>query len=120
MRIRKIDWMEESIKEAILTLNDGENDFLVFSHPCRFSVGQCVNQPLYASETSNIRRVEPQKVFIKRVGLAFEHELLAKVVDTKVPLVCIGEIVIELGGRLPGDIVKGEYVRFRSDRLDSR
>lgn len=120
MKILKIDWMEESIKEAVLTLNDGENDFEVFSHPCPYSEGQDITQPLYAMDPENIVRVEPQKLFIKKIGSAFEHEILAKVVNSKVPLVSIGTVYIELGGRLPGDIVEGEYVLFKTGRLDAK
>jgi NADPH-dependent curcumin reductase CurA len=111
--------MEESIREGVLTLNDGENDFEVFCHPCHFSEGEVVEQPLYATDPENIIRVEPQKPYIKKIGRAFEHEILAKVVDSTIPTVKIGDILMKLGRKLPGDIESGEYVHFTTDRIDA-
>lgn len=119
MKILKIYWLEESIKEGILTLSDGENDFEVFSHPCSFSEGDILDRRLHAMDPEHIVRVEPEKPYIKKVGDAFEHKILAKVVDAKVPVVSVGDILIELGGRLPGDVSEGEYILFITSRIDS-
>lgn len=119
MKILKICWMDETIKEGILTLSTGNNKFEVFSHPCPFKEGDTIVKPLYACDAENIVRVDPQQTYIKKVGNAFEHEILARVTDINEPLVCVGDILIKLGARLPGDICVGEFILLRTDRIDS-
>ncbi|MEO7162909.1 MAG: hypothetical protein ABI041_08315, partial [Bdellovibrionia bacterium] len=109
----------ESIKEAILTLSTGKNNFEVFSHPCPFKEGDIISSPLSSFDTENIMRTPPQETYIISTGDAFENKIVAKVIDVKIPLVCVGNIAIELGSRLPGDILEGEYIEFTSGRLDT-
>jgi hypothetical protein len=119
MKILKIDWMDSEHIEGILTLSTDGNLFEVFCHPCKFKEGDEIRNPIHAGDPENIFRVEPQQTYIKKIGNAFRHEVLGRVEDIKIPLIHVGDIKIELGGRLPGDISQGEFVIFQTVRLDA-
>jgi hypothetical protein len=119
MKIIKIDWLEESIKEAILTVVDDKFTFRVFSHPCPYKVGDLIDSPLHSLDDDNIVRVSDVEPIIKQVGDTFRHEIVAKVESAKAGLVSVGNVKIELGGYLPGDIVAGDLISFQSWRLDA-
>jgi hypothetical protein len=119
MKVVKIDWMDEEAREAIMTISSGSFMLQVFSHPCPYNVGDTIKVPLTSLDDENIVRIEPIPAMIKQVGDTFRHEVIAVVVNAKTSLVAIGDIKIELGGYLPGDIVDGDCISFQTSRLDA-
>ncbi len=119
MNILRIKWMDDELTEAILTLSTEDSEFEVFCHPCRFKEGDKIVGFLDALDPENIVRVDPQHTYIRKIDSAFKHEILGKVENAKIPLISVGQIKIELGGKLPGDIVNGEFVLFRTIRIDA-
>lgn len=119
MKVISIDWLSEDIEEAILTVVSGTQKFEVFSHPCRYKVGDCIEKPLETLDNKNIVRVDAQEPFIRQIGDTFEHEIVAKVESVKLHLVSVNEVKINLDIGLPGDISDGEFISFRTERLDA-
>ncbi len=119
MKVVKIDWMDEGALEAVITVLSGDSTFQAFSHPCSYKVGDIIRSPLMSLDDENIVRVDSTTPMIKQIGDTFRHEIIAKVENVKKSLVSVGDVEIELGRYLPGDIIDGDYISFQSSRLDT-
>ena len=120
MRILSISWMDDEKREGILTLSTGRNSFQVYCYPCSFSPGDTITIPLQSLDDQDVIRVEGKSYNIEPIGEGFENRITALVEDTKRGIVSVGEVKIELGTKLPGDINAGEMVSFTSLRLQAR
>lgn len=120
MKILDINWMDDEQKEGILTLSTGTQEFQVYCYPCKFTKGDVITLPLQSLDDQNLVRVNEHQYSIEPIGNTFENQIIARVEDSKKGIVSVGQIKIELGVNLPGDISEGETVLFTSMRLQAR
>ena len=119
MRIKKIDWLDEESLEACVVITDGHFECVAFSHPCKLSVNDKVNEPLHSFEEAAVYRTK-QKITSARKHDGednWSHDLVCQVVNKAQNLVKVGEIQIILNS-LPGDILDGDFVECSPSRLD--
>ncbi|NER13108.1 hypothetical protein GWK08_06635 [Leptobacterium flavescens] len=119
MVVKEIIWISEEILEAEVVITDGQFDLLCFGHPFKKKKGEQLTGPIYALDPTEIIRLETPNSHIKKLDESFDYLIEGELVDKKSGLMKIGDIMIEIDGRfIPGDIVNGDYISFRCDRLD--
>jgi hypothetical protein len=120
MKIFNIIWMDDEMKEGILTLSHEGRFFWAYSYPCALRQGDSITLPLQSMDDQDIIRVDNRPCEIEPIGNGFENRITARVEDAKRGIVSVGQIKIELGSDLPGDIIAGDFVSFTSLRLQAR
>ncbi len=117
VRIHRLEWLDKTAKEAILTISDGVHQVRCFSHPHEHAKEKAVQLPLLTLGAECVRRSKTA-VGIEQDTIGFSLRVRAEVVDTHRPTVSVGALLFELDTALPGDIQEGDVVEFCVDRLD--
>ena len=111
-----------SITEADIVVTDGEYELMCYY----YDINGEVKEGMPVKEVStlfavDIMRLDEKKYLVQKnhgKGEHYSYYLHGKVLDKTVPLIGIGELVIELDAPLPKDIEQGEFVEFKVGRLD--
>ncbi|MDE9430164.1 hypothetical protein [Xenorhabdus bovienii] len=120
MNIQVIEWLSKDAEEAILLVNDGQYECTVFSHPCKYNEGNCIENPLLAISVSGIQREGQDSVInIQKQDAHFSHFVIAEVMDKNSNLVRVGNIIIELDEPIPNDINPNDIISFSCNRIDT-
>ncbi len=118
MFAKLIEDFDKFSNEADIIVSDGQYDLRCY---CSFLATNMVALPV-VNITSflarNIMRALDDKFQILKLKHYYSYHLQGKIIDTQMPIVCIGNIKIILDEPLPKDIECGEYISFDVERLD--
>ena len=118
MFVEKIVWMEESAKEAIVTVTNGNVKVICFSQPCTLNVGSKIEEPLECIDTLAVTVCESKPKITKRDSF-FEYEFQGKIVNREKGLVNVAGLIIHVNvDDIPNDVNNGMYIAFGTSRLD--
>lgn len=119
MKIKEIVNYNKNSQEADLIVSDGKFECLVFCHPSNYSKNDIITTPLYANLNQDFMLSRSIDVgFEKLHTFYFGYKIVAEVVDNKDGIVCVGNILIDVGMQIPGWAKKGDIVEFSCSRLD--
>lgn len=110
-------WSGDDSDEAIVTISDGVNEARCYAHPLEVAP-ETPKEPMLALEVAGVARTVGLPVGIRHFGDAFEHEVRGVVVSLAPPVLAVGELLLDLGLPLPGDVVVGDVVECVVSRLD--
>lgn len=118
MYIDKIIYFSKKDKEADIQISDGRYSVICYAYPVEcVMVNQRVNS-LYGFDCSNIVKYNTKKYSIKKLSEYYAYSFIGKVMSLEDSIVKVGDIKIYLDTKIPGDILKGEYISFTLSRLD--
>lgn len=116
MKISKIEWISENIKEAELTISDGELSCVVFCHPCKYFKNDILKQPLQGNDVYDLMIALDESFSITKIAdQSFSYKVQGKILDLENSIIGIGGIKIELDNRMPSWAKEGDYVEFTCD-----
>lgn len=119
MVIEEIRWIDRSIREAEVLVSDGRYSVLCFSHPCDYSVGEAVNDPLFCLNVQDVELANRDGYEAARDAWGFSHMIRGKLCDPARGIVCVGGLRLEIDpGMIPKDIESGQFVQFFAGRID--
>lgn len=119
MKISKIEWISEGIKEAVVEVTDGKFSVKCFSQPLNYPLDSEINDPLYCYDVNYIVKSYENTYKVEKLSSYFAYNFIGKLVDKNNNRVKVGEIFLELDlTSLPGDINEGDYIQFECSRLD--
>lgn len=118
MEVKNIKWISKEAEEAEVTISDGIYELICFAHPFRLSIGDVLEQPLYAIFTSNIQRSLIQNYKIEKYLDNYSYYITAQLFNLEENILKLGNIFLELDMPIPIDIKLGEYITFYCDRID--
>lgn len=119
MHIKSIEWLDSTNQEAILEISDDKDVIICFSHPCNYSIGQIITEPLECLDTIDIA-ISTRPIFkIERKGIEFNYLLIGKVIDIEKGIVMIGSFILHIDENIiPKDIKNNDYIEFSTSRID--
>ncbi len=119
MIIEEIRWMDRSIREAVVLVSDGRYSVVCFSHPCNYSVGEHVSDPLYCMSVQDVELAGQDVYEATHDAWEFPHRVCGKLCDSTQGIVCVGELRLQIdAGMIPGDIKNGQFIQFSTTRID--
>ncbi|MFJ5283355.1 hypothetical protein ACIP66_05785 [Pseudomonas sp. NPDC088429] len=118
--VKNIKWISQISEEAEVEISDGEFTCIAFSHPCRASIGDKVNEPLHIFSMKNAMRcTELAELGIWNIqGQDLSRKVIARVLDTSEQVVTVGKITMTIDDYLPGGIIVGDLIEFECARID--
>ncbi len=118
-RVKNIEWLSKEARESEILFSDGQYELKAFSQPTpdNVEIGASLNLPLNSFCTESVVRAESKELSIEKQS-DFAYYLTAELINKKEGVVKIGQFLIVLDVDIPGDIVEGEYISFRCDRVD--
>lgn len=118
MIVKRINWIDENIKEASIELFDDLCICKVFCHPCNLNIGDKVDY-LFAMFVTNIfKENNKNHSIIKNNATHFSYNIIASVFDKEKKIVKINNINVELDSPIPNDIFNNDIISFQCLRLD--
>ena len=118
MIVEKIEWMDESEKEAIVTVSCNGYKVICFSHPCLLKTGRKIEGPLECIDAKCVTSCECVAKVQKKDSF-FEYELQGKIVDRENGVININGLVIHIDAdEIPKDVKEGMYISFETSRID--
>ena len=115
MIIKKIDWIDENIKEAEVTVTDGTYEIICFCHPCDYKEGDEVKEVLNCFNTGLVY-ISEEECLVQKQTPPWDYWIVAKVIDSKSNLAAVGDIMMNVD--IPKDINNGEFIEFNCTRFD--
>jgi hypothetical protein len=117
--ITKVEWIDESGKEADVTISDGTYSVVCFSCPFTLRENDTFVDKIYCLDAENIvKSLEDEPIIVKKDGF-YEYLLRGKLEDKEYKIVRIGELQIDISEiDIPGDICNGDIIEFNVSRLD--
>lgn len=117
--INNITMISEVSLEAEVSITDGINELVCFSHPCNLTVNQRIKEPVHCFNNKNVVRADNDNCHIEKQKYSLAYNISGKLIDIKNNLVKVGEIVVQLeSGAIPKDILEDEYISFYCQRID--
>ena len=118
MYISKIISFNREDSEADLCITDGDYSVICYAHPAKtIAVNQKVSG-IYGFLCTEIVKSCKQNCGINKLSPYYAYLLTAKVISKKSSIVQVGNLKIHLDTEIPNDILEGDYVSFRVQRLD--
>jgi hypothetical protein len=118
MEVENIKWLSRDAKEAEVTVTDKHYKLVCFAHPFDLSIGDKINNPLYAFDSCCIQKSVYGEFKVEKLSQEFAYKITGNCIDKNHHIVQIGKINIQLDTPLPNDIQKNEFVSFICNRID--
>lgn len=119
MKIVNAKWINETAKEAEVTVSNGKSIILCFSQPFNYLNNDVLNLPIYCYNVRHISKSMEAGFEIIKLGQPFEYYLKGRLVNSKEKLIDLDGYKISLDDAdLPGDIKDGDTIEFAVSRLD--
>ena len=119
MYIKRIEWLDEENKEAILEVFNNNKTLICFSHPCNYNLNDEIKEPLHCLDSYDIVYCEDKQIRIEKINEPFEYKLLGKVVNVEEGIIKIDDFILCIdSNRIPKDIMNGDYIQFITSRID--
>ena len=119
MKIKSINWLSESAQEAEVIVTDGTHFLTAFCHPCEFSEGDELNEPLNIFDAKHIMRTNERKCIIEQINNQLDAFIIAKLTDPQRGICTIGNMKMMITDYIPTDIKAGELIQFGCGRIDT-
>ena len=110
MYIKEIVCADKEDSEADVIISDGVYTIKCYMYP--------VTNVIYAIECTDIMRVQSIKYEIKKLQGYYAYMIIAKVINRKEKLICVGKIIIKLDAEISKDINDGDYIKASVVRFD--
>lgn len=118
MYISKILNFNREDGEAELCITDGDYSVICYAYPTKtIAINQKVSG-IYGFLCSEIVKSFENNYCINKLPQYYAYLLTAKVISKNGRIVQIGNLKIYLDTEFPKDILEGDYVSFRVQRLD--
>ena len=118
MHISKIINFNREDGEAELCISDGDYSVICYAYPTKtITVNQKVSG-IYGFLCTEIVKSLNKSYRINKLPQYYSYLLNAKVISKRNCIVQVGSLKIYLDAELPNDILEGDYVSFRVQRLD--
>ena len=118
MFVKEIKDYDILSNEADIIISDGKYELLCYCFQTEMlKKGQAI-KAVKSFFAKNIMRLEANEFLIKKLEGYYSYHLQGEVVDSKIPKIRIGNLIISLDAPLPKDIKEKEYVEFSVDRLE--
>ena len=118
MHISKIISFNREDSEAELCISDGDYSVICYAYPIKTIA---VNQKISVIDgflcTELVKSFKPN-YGINKLSQYYAYILTAKVISKKSSIVQVGNLKTHLDTEIPNDILEGDYVSFRVQRLD--
>ena len=119
MHIKKIDWLDEQIKEAVIIVANNRESLICFSCPFLYSIDDVLTEPLECLDTDEIVCSAEQKDAIEKMDGVFQYRLQGQLRDSKRGIMDVCGFVIHIDSeKIPGDIRDGMYIQIVTSRID--
>lgn len=103
--------------DATIIVTDGKYEIMCYAW--EFCNKENAEFALYAFDVIDVMRALNQQYMIEKLDYGYySYKLQGRLIDLEKQLVEIGNIIIEVEGYLPCDIVQGEYIEFLTTRID--
>ena len=76
MFIKLVEWINEDIREAEVTVSDGFYNIVCFSHPFNKGINDTISEPLNCIEVKNVVTSKRQILYANKDSTSFEYCLL--------------------------------------------
>jgi hypothetical protein len=118
MKTIKVDWVDESRYDASVTISDDVYSVVCFSSPFTFKENELFKGKLYAFNAEKIYRSYEEDPIIMK-GEEFYEYIVRGRLEKETSTVHIGELLIDVSDAfIPKDILDGEMIEFKVDRLN--
>lgn len=117
MFIKEIKEYDKISQEADIIVSDGQFEILCYAHPFELKKSKWVLSTLFAENIMISFNKEPS---VQKKDGYFDYKLTGKILNKSKQIVSVGEIIIELDGHIPNDLVEGNYIEFECMRIDLR
>lgn len=118
MKVTKIIHCGSGYEEADVEVTDGNFSVICFCHPCELQGGQELTMPIHTLDATHIMRISQETYSVDKLHEPFSYHLIGQLIDRANGIVAIGGLLIDAGINIPKDILQGEFIEFRCDRLD--
>lgn len=103
--------------DANIIVTDGKYEIMCYAW--EFYNKENADFELSAFDAVDVMRALNQQYMIEKLDYGYySYKLQGKLIDLEKQIVEIGNIIIEVEGYLPSDIVQGEYIEFLATRID--
>jgi len=116
MKVQKINWIDESAQEAIVSITDGKFVCEAFCCPCKLRIEDSLARPLKALSEGRIVKVDERAPSVIKTH-EWSYEIVGVITDVAKSLVMVGRLEIILWS-MPGDLKNGDMVLCYPSRLD--
>lgn len=119
MYIKKIEWLNKEIKEAVLKVVNNRESLSCFSCPCSYCIGDVLTEPLECLDTDDVVRCDEKKATIEKMDGIFKYRLQGQLIDAERGIMDVDGFVIHIDSqKIPNDIRNGMYIRMITSRID--
>jgi hypothetical protein len=117
--VQKIELLSKDAEEALVHITDEIYECAAFCQPCNKSLGDVIEEPLYAFNSEGlVLDTIQENLYIKSSNNNLGYEICAKVLNVENNLLQVGAILIEPDTCLPGGLKVGDYLKLTCGRLD--
>lgn len=118
MYISKIVNYNRGDSEAELCISDGNYSVICYAYPIEnIALNQEVDG-IYGFLCTDITKSFERRFYVDKLSQYYAYLLTAEVVSAKNCTVKVGELKIYLDTTFSNDILEGDYISFRVQRLD--
>lgn len=119
MYIKKIEWLDQNGKEAILKVVKDNKSLICFSCPCCYNIGDFLTEPLECLDINQITLCDTKESCIEKMEDSFKYKLKGELKDIQNGIVRVYDFVLHIDKeKIPGDITNGMYIQFVTSRID--
>ena len=118
MYIKSIQEQNES--DADLLISDGQYDLICYLTATNHQkiIKDATISEIHTLLAYDLFRATQKTYSIYKHKNFYEYTLIGEVIRLNKPTVCIGKLVINLDIPLPKDIIVGDFIEFKTKRLD--
>jgi hypothetical protein len=118
--IKKIIWIDKDIAEASVIISDTEFSLMCYASTCTLTENKNFEDYLYCLDVSYIYAVDSNIYEIKKTDETYYGYILkGKLVNKTNKIMLIGELRIDLSNAdLPNDIMEGQFIEVKVNRID--
>ncbi|MCR5823427.1 MAG: hypothetical protein K6G60_03250 [Lachnospiraceae bacterium] len=118
MYIKSINWLDESAKEAVLHVSNGEECIECFSCPCPYKIDETVGK-LECLDEIDLHSTDSEDESIEKAEGAFRYRIRGKIKDLQSGFVEAKGFRFHVNENgIPKDLRNGMNVEFIATRID--
>mgnify|MGYP003424832488 CR=1 FL=1 len=118
MYIKKIEWLNQEIKEAVVTISNDKIELKCFSHPFNMKKSDKITEIIECLSVNNIYISYRKEYYIEYYDGNLTYRLCGKLIDKKNGIMQFEDIKLYIGEYIPGDIQNDDYIIVTISRLD--
>ena len=119
MFIKCINWLDESAKEAVLQVSNGEECIECFSCPCPYKIDETVTGNLECLDVFDFCSSDSDEESIAKCEGAFRYLIRGEIDNLQSGVVKAKDFYFHVNeNRIPKDLQNGMKVEFITTRID--